>query len=70
MIEPPAEPRLKAPSELTLIGKRLNRPDLPAKVDGSAIFGVDVTLPGMVFAAVRNAPEKGAPVASIDRGTI
>lgn len=69
-IEPSAEPRLKDPSELTLIGKRLNRPDLPAKVDGSAIFGVDVTLPGMVFAAVRNAPVKGAPVASIDRGSI
>ena len=67
---PPAEPRLKDPDAFTLIGRRVDRPDLPAKVEGSAVFGVDVFVPGMAYAAVRNAPVKGATVASVDRASI
>jgi isoquinoline 1-oxidoreductase beta subunit len=53
----PASPRLKADAELKLIGKPLPRVDVPAKVDGSARFGIDLALPGMLAAAVRTAPD-------------
>jgi len=40
----------------SLIGTSAPRTDLPSKVDGSAVFGLDVRLPGMVYAAVQHAP--------------
>ncbi|MBL8861142.1 MAG: xanthine dehydrogenase family protein molybdopterin-binding subunit [Planctomycetes bacterium] len=43
-----------------LLGRSLPRKDLPAKVDGSARFGLDVRLPGMVFAALARPPRFGA----------
>ncbi|CAG2139708.1 xanthine dehydrogenase family protein molybdopterin-binding subunit [Cupriavidus numazuensis] len=49
-------PRMKVPSEQTLIGKNLRRVDTAAKVDGSAIFGMDIEVPGMLVGAVRMAP--------------
>lgn len=49
----PRQPKLKAAGELRLTGKRLGRKDTPSKVDGSAVFAVDVREPGMVFAALR-----------------
>lgn len=52
-------PPLKPPSEFKLIGKALPRLDVPAKVTGAAVFGVDVRLPDMIYAAVRNAPTFG-----------
>lgn len=52
----PSEPRLKDPKEFTLIGRSLQRKDTPPKVDGSAVFGIDVRLPGMLHAALRRAP--------------
>jgi isoquinoline 1-oxidoreductase subunit beta len=55
----PAKPRLKSPEEWQLIGKSLPRVDNPAKIDGSAIFGLDFTVPGMVVAAVRQSPVFG-----------
>lgn len=49
-------PRMKVPSEQTLIGKNLRRVDTPPKVDGSAIFGMDIEVPGMLIGAMRMAP--------------
>jgi isoquinoline 1-oxidoreductase beta subunit len=49
-------PQLKPASERRLIGQSLKRLDTPAKVDGSAIFGIDVRVPDMLFGAVRMAP--------------
>jgi isoquinoline 1-oxidoreductase subunit beta len=66
----PENPRFKPQSEWKLLGKPLPRVDNPSKVDGSAIFGLDFKLPGMVYAAVRNAPVLGSKVASIDRSSI
>jgi isoquinoline 1-oxidoreductase beta subunit len=66
----PTNPPLKAQSEWKLLGKPLPRVDTPSKVDGSAIFGLDFTLPGMVYAAVRNAPVLGGKLASIDGSSI
>ena len=52
----PEAPRLKPPADFHLIGQSIARKDIPAKTDGSAIFGVDTVRPGMRFAAIRHAP--------------
>ena len=49
-------PPLKDPAHFRLIGKPVARLDTPAKCDGSAVFGIDVTVPGMLNAAIRMAP--------------
>ncbi|WP_394831189.1 molybdopterin-dependent oxidoreductase [Pendulispora rubella] len=69
-IAPPKEPRLKPEREWKLLGKPLPRVDNPAKVDGSAIFGLDFMLPGMVHAAILNCPVFGGKLVSIDRSSV
>src|SRR5262249_14311792 len=66
----PEKPALKRPADWTLIGKPLPRMENPGKVDGSAIFGMDVTVPGMVYAAVKTSPVFGGKVAHYDRESI
>ena len=61
-----ADVRLKQVREFKLIGQPVPRRDTPAKVDGSALFGIDARVPGMLYAAVAMAPEIGAAVASFD----
>ena len=65
-IEPPSDVALKPRGAWRYIGKSLARPDLPAKVDGSATFGIDVRRPGMLFAAVANCPVFGGKLKSFD----
>ncbi|MEL6874687.1 MAG: molybdopterin cofactor-binding domain-containing protein, partial [Pseudomonadota bacterium] len=48
----PAKPKLKNPKDFKLMGKPIARKDIPPKVDGSAIFGVDADIPDMKYAAV------------------
>src|SRR6478609_3462138 len=62
----PVKPRLRARNELHLIGQRLDRLDVPAKVDGSARFGLDLEAPDMLYAAVRHGPAYGSTVTQID----
>lgn len=53
---------LKAASDFKLIGKTQPRRDIPAKVDGSAQYSIDVQLPGMVYATTLHAPvQRAAP---------
>ncbi|NYZ14404.1 xanthine dehydrogenase family protein molybdopterin-binding subunit [Azospirillum sp. RWY-5-1] len=61
---------LKAAADLTLIGRSVPRVDVPSKVDGSGVYGIDVTVPGMVHAAIRHAPVYGGGVRSVDRASI
>ena len=49
------------------IGKRIARTDIPAKVDGSAVFGIDVQVTGMVFASVVHSPILGGTVATMPK---
>ena len=65
-------PPLKKPSEFRLIGTSPPRIDIPAKVVGAATFGIDVRLPGLLYAAMRNAPTFGgsATAFSIKGGTL
>jgi isoquinoline 1-oxidoreductase beta subunit len=65
-IEPPAEARLKDPSEFRLVGTRVHRLDNDIKTDGSAVFTIDVVRPGMLVALVAHPPKFGATVASFD----
>ncbi len=55
---------LKDPDEFKLIGRSAKRLDGPAKVNGSAIFGMDVDLPGMLTAVVERPPVFGAGLKS------
>ena len=64
-ITPPPNPPLLAPNPPRLIGQPLQRLDIPAKVDGSAVFGIDVRLPDMVYAAVRLAPKVGQSLGTV-----
>ena len=62
----PEKPKLKEPSQFRLLGKRVHRVDTPAKVDGSAQFGLDVKVPGMVYAVMARCPVFGGKLARFD----
>ena len=62
----PASPTLRDPSRGRLMGKSVQRLDIPGKVDGSARFGADVRLPGMVYAAVRSGPVGDAKLLRVE----
>jgi isoquinoline 1-oxidoreductase beta subunit len=60
------EPKIKSPDQFRLVGKPTPRLDTPAKLDGSAKFGIDARLPGMVYAAVIACPVPGGKLKSVD----
>ncbi len=62
----PTDPPLKEAKDWKILGTRVPRLDTPFKVDGSAQFGIDVTLPGMLVAVVARCPVFGGTVASFD----
>ncbi|MFP3553956.1 molybdopterin cofactor-binding domain-containing protein [Paraburkholderia sp. SIMBA_049] len=62
----PTKPALRSRADLSLIGQPLARLDVPTKCDGSARFGLDAEVPGMLYAAVRHGPAYGSTIASID----
>ena len=62
----PEKVTLKDPSQFRIVGKRTTRLDTPAKVNGTARFGIDVKLPGMVFASLEQSPVMGGTVKSLD----
>ena len=55
-IKLPAEPKIKTPDQYTLLKKPTKLLDVPPKVDGSATYGIDVRVPGMLYAAVKASP--------------
>ncbi|MGW1424565.1 molybdopterin cofactor-binding domain-containing protein [Bradyrhizobium manausense] len=69
-LEAPKDPPLKPWSALRLIGKPQQRVDIPSKVDGSAVFGIDVKVPGMLVAAIRRAPSPGGSLVRFDAAAI
>lgn len=60
------EADLKKPSEYRIIGKSEKRLDIPAKTNGSASFGIDVQVPGMVYATMVRCPIEGGEVDAVD----
>ena len=65
-LEPPKDVVLKKRADYTQIGKPLHRPDTPLKTNGTAGFGLDKTLPGMLYAAVERNPRLRGKVKSFD----
>jgi isoquinoline 1-oxidoreductase beta subunit len=61
----PKDVKLKSRADYTLIGTSQRRLDTPGKVDGSAEFGLDVRLPGMLYAAIAQCPVLGGRVRSV-----
>src|SRR5438094_9344959 len=55
----PTDAPLKDPKDFRLVGTRMTRLDTPSKVDGSALFGIDVKLPGMLVASIERSPVLG-----------
>ena len=66
-LKPSSSPKLKTKDQYRFVGKPMPRLDIPAKVNGSAIYGTDVRLPGMRYAAVSQAPVFGGEVKAYDR---
>ncbi|MEI6557457.1 MAG: xanthine dehydrogenase family protein molybdopterin-binding subunit [Rhodospirillaceae bacterium] len=62
----PAEPPLRDPARWTLIGQPVPRLDVPDKVAGRALFGMDVLVPGQLYAAIRHCPVYGGTLARLD----
>ena len=62
----PEKPPMKDPANFRIVGKRTKRLDTPAKVNGTAVFGIDVKVPGMVYAALEQSPVIGGSVKSFD----
>jgi len=65
-LKPSSSPKLKTKDQYRFVGKPMPRLDIPAKVNGSAIYGTDVRLPGMRYAAVSQAPVFGGEVKAYD----
>lgn len=62
----PEKVALKDPKDFKIVGKRIKRLDTPSKVNGTAEFGIDVKLPGMVYASLEQCPVIGGTVRSFD----
>jgi isoquinoline 1-oxidoreductase beta subunit len=62
----PERIRIKPPSEWTLMGTEQKNLDVPLKVAGKTIYGIDVRLPGMKWAAVKACPVYGGTVKNYD----
>jgi isoquinoline 1-oxidoreductase beta subunit len=65
-VKTPKQPKLKSQEEFTIMGTSKPRFDIPAKVDGTAQFGMDVVLPGMKYATIKASPVFGNKVKSVD----
>ncbi|MCA1409661.1 xanthine dehydrogenase family protein molybdopterin-binding subunit [Bradyrhizobium sp. NBAIM20] len=69
-LTPPADVKLKDPKDWKLIGKGVNRLDTADKTTGAMIYGVDVKLPGMLNAAIKDCPVFGGKLQSFDEAKI
>ena len=65
-LPPPEHVELKDPKTFKLIGKPIKRLDTPEKLNGEAVFGIDVKLPGMLTAVIARPPIFGATMKSFD----
>lgn len=62
----PEAPKLKAPADFKLLGTFVARRDIPSKVTGQAVFGIDVDVPGALVALVARCPVFGGQLAGFD----
>ncbi|MEA2792769.1 MAG: isoquinoline 1-oxidoreductase subunit beta [Bradyrhizobium sp.] len=69
-LEPPADVKLKDPKDWKLVGKGVQRLDTADKVTGKTTYGVDVKLPGMLNAAIKDCPVFGGKLKSFDEAKV
>lgn len=62
----PEKPKMKDPKDFKMLGKPSPRPDIPLKVNGTAVFGIDATVDGMVYASVEHCPVFRGKLVSLD----
>ncbi len=67
-LSPPADVTLKDAADYRILGKPTRRIEAREKLDGSAIYGIDVRLPGMLYGVVQRPPVYGARVISFEAG--
>jgi isoquinoline 1-oxidoreductase beta subunit len=65
-LTPPKEVKLKDPSKFRYVGKPLHRLDTAGKITGKAEYGIDVKIPGMLYASLAQCPVIGGKVVSVD----
>ena len=69
-LEPPADVKLKDPKDWKIAGKPMLRLDTADKTTGTTIYGIDVKLPGMLNAAIKDCPVFGGKLKSFDEARI
>ena len=69
-LQPPADVKLKDPKDWTIAGKPLKRLDTVEKTNGKMIYGADITMPGMLNAAIVDCPVFGGKLKSYDESKI
>lgn len=69
-LEPPADVKLKDPKDWKIAGKPLKRLDTQDKTTGKMIYGVDLKLPGMLCAAIKDCPVFGGKLKSFDEAKV
>src|SRR4051812_29128353 len=69
-LDPPGDVKLKDPKDWTVAGKPLKRLDTPDKVTGAMTYGIDVKLPGMLNAAIKQCPVFGGKLKSFDEAKV
>ncbi|MBR0785924.1 xanthine dehydrogenase family protein molybdopterin-binding subunit [Bradyrhizobium iriomotense] len=69
-LTPPADVKLKDPKDWTIIGKGLLRLDTADKTTGTMTYGIDVKLPGMLNAAIKDCPVFGGKLKSYDEAKV
>ncbi|MFN8347020.1 MAG: xanthine dehydrogenase family protein molybdopterin-binding subunit [Spirosomataceae bacterium] len=66
-LEVPKNPTLKETKDFKIIGKSVKRRDIPLKVSGRAVFGIDAEVPGMVYASIEHCPVFGGKLKDFDK---
>jgi isoquinoline 1-oxidoreductase subunit beta len=69
-LEPPADVKLKDPKDWKIAGKGLKRLDTADKTTGKTVYGIDIKLPGMLNAAIKDCPVFGGKLKSFDEAKV
>ena len=69
-LTPPTDVPLKDPKDWKIAGKRLARLDTVDKVTGAQVYGMDLRMPGLLNAAIRDCPVFGGKIRSVDAASV